>query len=57
MNDVYKAPLFTFWPTPLSAKDLKECFDVKTKNSKRKVKEKVKESSFFQFLNWFPLSY
>ena len=28
MNNVYRTPLFTSWPTPLSLKDLGKCFSV-----------------------------
>lgn len=58
MNDVYKAPLFTSWPTPLSGESLKECFGLKKKLSKHKVKNEVKKlSPFSYFFNLFSTSY
>ncbi len=51
MNDIYRAPLFTSWPTPLSFENLKECFSIKRKNFRRKVKEKAKQLSPFSFFS------
>ena len=58
MNDIHSEPLFTSWPNPFSGESLKECFGVKRKNPKRKVKEKAKASSpFSSFLNLFSTSH
>ncbi len=56
MNDIHKEPLFTSWPTPLSDKDLSDCFKVK-KNLKSKTKSKVKLNSFSSFINFYSFSY
>jgi hypothetical protein len=58
MNDVYRTPLFTSWPTPFSGESVKECFGLKRKSLKRKIKKEVKElSPFSYFLNLFSTSY
>jgi len=58
MYDVHKEPLFTSWPNPFSNESLKECFGVKKKTFKRKVKNKIKElSPLSYFLNLFSTSY
>lgn len=58
MNDIYKTPLFTSWPKPFSGNSLKECFGVKKKIFRRKLKREAKElSPFSYFLNLFSTSY
>ncbi len=38
---IYDEPFITYWPMPLSLRDLKECFRVKPKKSmKNKIKYK-----------------
>lgn len=57
MNDLHKEPLFTSWPTPLTLQNLKECFSVKKKSLKNKIKDKVKPLSHFSyFFNLFSAS-
>lgn len=58
MNDIYREPLFTSWPTPLSGKSLKECFGIKKKLLKLEAKKGVRElSPLSYFLNFFSTSY
>lgn len=58
MNDIYKEPLFTSWPTPLSSDSLRECFSFKKKALRSKAKGKVRQlSPFSYFLNLFSTSY
>lgn len=54
MNGVYRTPLLTFWPIPLTAEDFKECFAVKKKAFKIKIKNGVKKLSLMtRFLSLF----
>ncbi len=58
MNDIHREPLFTSWPNPFSGESLKECFSVKKKSLKNKVRKKVKQmSAFSYFFNLFSPPY
>lgn len=57
MNDIYKVPLFTSWPTPLSGKDLINCFKIKKNPKKSSAKSKARSKTLSSFINLFSVSY
>lgn len=53
MNNIYKTPLLTSWPIPLSIQNLKECFGIKNESSGLDTEKETKKSPLDYFLNLF----
>jgi len=59
MKDIYFEPFLSSWPTPLSIKDIRECFKIRNRGEIKRAKKslyfKIPESfgalNFFEFIS------